>query len=321
MSSKKKRRATRRAPTKGARRKARSTAAPSDTSDASDGLSASQLLDAPRNLWRAGVEALAGGNGLAAYPQAALQGGLKKLESVFDQRVLDALERASMPSPQALRQLEVRVTALEKLVRRRILETGLRLFNEEGAAKTSTNRIAAELGISPGNLYYHFKSKGQIAEWLIRRFESRIEAITASSQSITALDDLWLTLHLAFEVIHEYRFVYRDANLLMRESQKIRHRVRSITARSLSAIQAMCHGLVEASVIRASLEEVEMLAWQIVFTATCWTTFAELLSDDAASSQRSGHAAYQVLTLMAPYLEPNARVYLTYLRGKYLKRQ
>jgi hypothetical protein len=59
----------------------------------------------------------------------------------------------------------------------------------------------------------------------------------------------------------------------------------------------------------------------MAFTATCWTTFAELLSDDAAaSSQRAGQAAYQVLTLMAPYLEPNARVYLTYLRGKYLKR-
>jgi Poly(hydroxyalcanoate) granule associated protein (phasin) len=124
MSSKSKGRATRRAPAKRARRKSKrkpdpgDTVETSETSESSEGLSAAQLLEAPRNLWKAGVEALAGQAGLAGYPQAALQGGLKKLESVFDQRVLDALERASMPTPEALRQLQDRVAVLEKLVRR-----------------------------------------------------------------------------------------------------------------------------------------------------------------------------------------------------------
>jgi AcrR family transcriptional regulator len=202
--------------------------------------------------------------------------------------------------------------------RNRILDTGLTLFNEEGVAKMSTNRIATELGISPGNLYYHFASKEEIAEWLVRRFDDRIAVIAASADSVGALDDLWLTLHLLFEAIHEYRFIYRDVDYLIRTSGKIAQRVRQITLRSIQGIRQMCHRLADASVIHAAPEDVDNLALQMVFTTTCWFTFTRLLPTGEAQSLDSGRAAYQVLTLLTPYLEPDARGYLTYLRSKYV---
>jgi AcrR family transcriptional regulator len=202
--------------------------------------------------------------------------------------------------------------------RNRILEIGLGLFNEEGVAKMSTNRIAAQLGISPGNLYYHFASKEEIAEWLIRRFDDRIGVIAGSADSVEALDDLWLTLHLLFEAIHEYRFIYRDVDYLLRTSTKIAQRVRQINLRTIQALRQMCHRLADASVIRAGSEEVDNLALQMVFTTTCWFTFTRLLPQGDAQSADAGRAAYQVLTLLTPYLEPQARGYLTYLRSKYL---
>jgi len=184
----------------------------------------------------------------------------------------------------------------------------------------STNRIASELGISPGNLYYHFTSKEEIVDWLVRRFEIRIGEIAASADSVVALDDLWLTLHLLFEAIHEYRFVYRDVDYLIRASAKIAQRVRQITLRSLQAIQQMCRRLADAAVIRAGADEVDNLALQMVFTTTCWFTFNRLLPRGDAQSADAGRAAYQVLTLLSPYLEPEARGYLTYLRSKYVTR-
>jgi AcrR family transcriptional regulator len=206
---------------------------------------------------------------------------------------------------------------LRNRTRERILESGLTLFNEEGIAAVSANRIASALGISPGNLYYHFSSKEQIAEWLARRFEQRVAELTASSESVVALDDLWLTLHLLFEAIHEYRFIYRDVDYLVRESSKIGQCVRRITATTLQAVQRMCHRLADANIIRAGGEDVDSLALQMVFTTTCWFTFARLLPQSDARSADTGRAAYQVLTLLAPYLEPQARLYLTYLRAKY----
>jgi AcrR family transcriptional regulator len=53
--------------------------------------------------------------------------------------------------------------------RDRILEAARTLFNDEGLAQVSTNRIATELDIRPGNLHYHFKKKEDLVGWLLRR--------------------------------------------------------------------------------------------------------------------------------------------------------
>ena len=41
----------------------------------------------------------------------------------------------------------------------RILETALEMFNRFGEPNVSTTALSAELGISPGNLYYHYPAK------------------------------------------------------------------------------------------------------------------------------------------------------------------
>ena len=46
--------------------------------------------------------------------------------------------------------------------RDRIVEASLELFNAQGERSVTTNHIAAHLGMSPGNLYYHFRNKQAI---------------------------------------------------------------------------------------------------------------------------------------------------------------
>jgi AcrR family transcriptional regulator len=204
--------------------------------------------------------------------------------------------------------------------RDRILHTSLRLFNEEGVASVSTHRIAAEMGISPGNLHYHFKTKQAIVTWLFRRFDDRFAPCLDAAAAVTALDDLWLSLHLTFETISEYRFVYRDIDYLLNEFPELEARAQELTARNVMASKALCSGLASAGAIDATPEDVEMLALQMVFTTTCWFTFARLTPRPKGSRHsEAALAAYYTLTLLAPYVVGEARDYLNYLRAKYLR--
>ncbi len=200
--------------------------------------------------------------------------------------------------------------------RERILLASLALFNARGLAAVSTHKIAAELGISPGNLHYHFKAKQLIVGWLFRRF---LEPLNGSSAAITAIDDLWLALHLRFEAINEYRFVYRDMAFLSSEYPALGQRAQALTAQNLLAAQALCEGLVVSGVIETSAEQARILALQMVFTTTCWLSFERLVPGrDALAQADPGLAAFYTLTLISPYVSRESRAYLEYLRGKYL---
>ena len=202
--------------------------------------------------------------------------------------------------------------------RERILQTSLQLFNAEGLPSVSTHRIAAELGMSPGNLHYHFKTKQSIVEWLFRRFEERLLSLNESAASIRAIDDLWLALHLRFEAIDGYRFIYRDMGHLAAEYPALGERAQALTAQNLLAAQSLCETLVDAGVIEATAEEAQLLALQMVFTTTCWLSFERLVPGrDALQQADPGFAAFYTLTLMSPYVSRESRAYLDYLRMKY----
>src|SRR5262245_3328822 len=59
--------------------------------------------------------------------------------------------------------------------RRRIIETADALFRRLGYAKTAVADIAAELGMSPANVYRFFPSKNAIVEAICRRCLSEVE--------------------------------------------------------------------------------------------------------------------------------------------------
>ena len=58
--------------------------------------------------------------------------------------------------------------------RDRILECALHLFNQKGEPNVSTMEVANEMGISPGNLYYHFHGKEPLILGLFERFQAEL---------------------------------------------------------------------------------------------------------------------------------------------------
>lgn len=99
--------------------------------------------------------------------------------------------------------------------RNRILVASLLLFNEQGEPNTTTNQIADEIDISPGNLHYHFKTKSDLVGALLDAFHVDMrEILVPPVEEPLAVEDFWLFLHLLLERIAVYRFLFRDIETL-----------------------------------------------------------------------------------------------------------
>ena len=66
----------------------------------------------------------------------------------------------------------------------RILEVTLELFNRFGEPNVSTTLISAELGISPGNLYYHYPAKEELINSLFDRYEHGLNELLNASDGV-----------------------------------------------------------------------------------------------------------------------------------------
>jgi AcrR family transcriptional regulator len=210
-------------------------------------------------------------------------------------------------------------TVRTERTRRRILDESLRLFNEQGEAAVSTADIAGAAGISPGNLHYHFRKKDQIVAALFDRLEARLAIDPpAASDVAQSIEDLWLYLHLMLEAIWEFRFFYRNLHAVAGRDRRLRERFNRIAARKLEAIQALCESLASRGALAATPEQIRALARNVLLVATYWLDFQALRRgrDDAADL---GQGAYQVMSLVAPFLVGGAREHLERLGRSYVE--
>jgi AcrR family transcriptional regulator len=203
--------------------------------------------------------------------------------------------------------------------RQRILDASLAMFNAQGEPNVTTNHIADELEISPGNLYYHFRNKDDIIEHLFGRYEERIDAaLAAPSGRLPGLEDVWLQLHLVFECIWDYRFLYRDLVDILSRNRRLRIRFARILRRADEQAHAVMRGLSQAGVMRASAAELDAAATNVLVIATFWMNYAAARGDkDEQASIRDG--IVQVMMLLAPFLRDAERVHLNTLTRAYLE--
>jgi AcrR family transcriptional regulator len=205
--------------------------------------------------------------------------------------------------------------------RERILEISLGLFNRHGAPNVTTADIADEMNISPGNLYYHFRNKDDIVGELYAAYEARVLPLVATPADRSVdVEDVWLLLHLLFEHMWAYRFIYRDLDELASRDRRIGTRIGELLRKSAVSMATLCRGLVAGGSMRASEGEIAAVAQNVVLVSTYWMSFHRLSSPgrNAADTIDLGLGAYQVLALIAPFLVGDARDLLDRLGRDYL---
>lgn len=202
--------------------------------------------------------------------------------------------------------------------RDRILYKSLELFNELGEPNVTTLLISDELDISPGNLYYHFKSKTDILTNLFEWYESEMGALLETSNPAPDIEDQWFFLHLIFEHIEKYQFLYKDIVHVLGQHDNLKQRFYKIVQKKKKATLSILKGLQEQDIIDASDDEIEALCENIVLTATFWINYCIVSRNKRLSEDMLARGVYQVISLVAPLLGKEQRQQLNELKKAYL---
>lgn len=204
----------------------------------------------------------------------------------------------------------------------RILETTLELFNRFGEPNVSTTLISAELGISPGNLYYHYPAKDELINSLFERYERSVNELLGAADGVRHVEDAWFFLHSLFERIWEYRFLYRDLNDLLSKNRLLETRFQGLLAAKTRAVRGLLGGLGRSGAIQIDSRELEPTADSMVVLLTYWLSFEYVRDPRRALEPDHAQAALlrgaqHVLHQLAPYLEPAQRQHLMALSSAY----
>ncbi|MBE7941986.1 MULTISPECIES: TetR/AcrR family transcriptional regulator [Ramlibacter] len=204
----------------------------------------------------------------------------------------------------------------------RILETSLALFNRFGEPNVSTTLISAEMGISPGNLYYHYPAKEELVNGLFERYDSALDDLLGASGGVRDVEDAWFFLHTLFELIRDYRFLYRDLNDLLSRNRRLETRFQAVLQRKTRAVQAMLESMGRSGALHMDAREAQPTATSMVVVLTYWLSFEYVRDPRHALEPEPAQAAllrgaHHVLHLLVPYLEPGQRAHLLGLAAAY----
>jgi AcrR family transcriptional regulator len=204
----------------------------------------------------------------------------------------------------------------------RILEVSLDLFNRFGEPNVSTTLISAELNISPGNLYYHYPAKDELINALFDKYERALNEILNAGDGVRDVEDAWFYMHTLFELIWQYRFLYRDLNDLLSKNRRLETHFQSVLKNKARSVRAMLDGMVRAGALAIDPREAEATATSMVVVLTYWLSYEYVRDPRRALEPKSAQlalmrGAHHVLNLLVPYLEQGQRSHLLKLVQAY----
>ncbi|MBP6190781.1 MAG: TetR/AcrR family transcriptional regulator [Acinetobacter sp.] len=194
----------------------------------------------------------------------------------------------------------------------RILQISLQLFNERGERSVTTNHIAAELGISPGNLYYHFRNKQEIIKELALQYQKEtLEMLALPPERPLTTSDKVQYFQVLSNQLWVYRFIHRDIHHLVEYNEEFAKIYPRFSGQVMQQGQRIYRAFVDAGLMKMTDSEIEALIINLWIVLTNWTNFLFMsghISDNSRLEEKwVWQALRQMVFLEGPYLLGDSR--------------
>jgi AcrR family transcriptional regulator len=156
--------------------------------------------------------------------------------------------------------------------RDKILEACRTLFNERGPAEVTTAEIAQAVGISEGNLHYHFRRKQQILVALFEQFEAELDRVGERRPGRGSRDEPYRQyLNGWFNLMWEWRCFYGAS--VYRLAPALTPRLIALTDRGQAKVRRALLDMVGEGRLSGTPEEIDRLVVNAWIVATYWIDY------------------------------------------------
>jgi AcrR family transcriptional regulator len=160
----------------------------------------------------------------------------------------------------------------DQSTRERILSASLMLFNEHGYQNVAALKIAQHLGISHGNLAYHFKTKSDIVMTVFPLLEEAVRSARTPGGGLLPRDAALHQIEFS-RTLWRYRFFFNALTQLLSRDEKLRTRFLALQE---TVVQTM-ENLFDDAIAQGDMKPVEPPTTTRTLSRCCWMTWLSWL--------------------------------------------
>ena len=205
----------------------------------------------------------------------------------------------------------------------KIIQTSIALFNQYGERAITTNHIAEEMGISPGNLYYHFKNKEHILRHIYGLYRGHLkEHFTPMDKDGDVVRQLAYYLDSLVELMWRFNFFYSNLADILGRDRELKEQYIEQQKELVDQIVEVIKGLQHSGVISIDEQDIVELAHMVKLSVSFWTPYVKAHSLDTELSKEDIYGGIvKVVMLFKPYGQGEGLKQLTDLKNEYTQKQ
>lgn len=158
--------------------------------------------------------------------------------------------------------------------RDKIVHAALKLFNEKGERNITTNHIAADLGISPGNLYYYFHNKQEIIDEIFESYSVELlQHFTPVDPQQESLVQFKHYLDSIFTLMWKYRFFYANLPQILQQDRVLQKKYLAVQEISQLNLQDIFKTFIDLKLFAIKEEEIKPIITTLHLIIFSWLSY------------------------------------------------
>ena len=198
---------------------------------------------------------------------------------------------------------------------RRIKQAAVDLFNRLGTSEVTIQHISERVGVSRGNLQYHFKSKEEIIKAIYADIVAEMDRTWRHDEQKPTMFHMAEMFSRQLELKWRYRFLYREIVTLSRRYPHLGAFVRKTRVQRIESTMAFFDALIKAGALKR-IRSKKSLRYIVAMTnifCDNWLNFLELQQE--RETEEIAQLGYDyIIEMLYPFLSAKAKndIYRSY---------